>query len=94
MGFAHKYLQPLVPASSLKDTSGKRRLTDNGLQGANTDFVMIGYDHGRRRILQALLHHDMTAFAADFDEAVISDQSTGFFPGENSETTQPLPRVA
>ena len=55
---------------------------------------MIGYDHGRRRILQALLHHDMTAFAADFDEAVISDQSSEFFPGENSETTQPLSRVA
>jgi len=50
MGFAQKYLQPLVPASSFKDTPGKRRLTDDGMQGANADFVVIGYDHGRRRI--------------------------------------------
>ena len=54
---------------------------------------MIGYDNGRRHIQQALLHHDVAAFAADFDEAVISEQSTELSTGENSETTQPLPRV-
>ena len=82
-----------TPVSSLEDISGKRRLTDNGKQGASADFVVIGYDNGRRHIQQALLHHDMAAFAADFDEAVISEQSTELSTGENSETTQPLPRV-
>ena len=83
-----------ISASSLEDTSGKRRLTNDGMQGTYAEFVVIGYHHGRRRIWPALLHHDMAALAANFDEAVISEQSTEFFPGENSETTQPLPRVA
>ena len=64
------------PASSLEDISGKRRLTDDGKQGANSDLVVIGYDNGRCCIQQALLHHDMATFAADFDETVISEQST------------------
>ena len=82
-----------TPASSLEDISGKLRLTDDGKQGANADFVVIGHDNGRCRIQKALLHHDMTAFAADFDKTVLSEQSTDLFSGENSETTQPLPRV-
>ena len=62
-------------------------------QGANADFIVIGYDNGRCRTRQALLHQNMAAFAADFDETVISVQSTEIPSRENSETTQTLPRV-
>lgn len=77
--------------SSDEVTDGNLRLTNNGLERAELDLVVIGHNDGDRGIFCLFLHHDMAASLSDGFESMLCENSTNLAAGQDAKLTQQLP---
>ena len=67
------------------------RLTDDRLQRAALDLIVIRHDDGDSGIVCLLLHHDVATSLPDKLELMICENSAHFVAGQDAELTQRLP---
>lgn len=65
--------------SDLKFAARKPRLTNDGLQGADSDFHMVWNGDGHSGIAYPQLHDDMAAAPANFFESVAREDGADPF---------------
>lgn len=67
-------------------------LADDGLQGADADFGMIGNGNGDGSRGSRPLHHNVAAAPPDLDEVVAREDRAYVLTGQDPQSTQPRPR--
>lgn len=67
-------------------------LADDGLQGADADFGMIGNGNGDGSRGCRPLHHNVAAAPPDLDEVVAREDRAYVLTGQDPQSTQPRPR--
>jgi hypothetical protein len=55
---------------------------------------MVWHRHGDCRVLDPLLHHDVTAPPANLNESFTRENSANLTAGQNAQPTQPRPQDA
>ena len=80
--------------SNFKFDSGQSRLANDGLQGANFDFGVIGYWNGHCGVVETQLHHNMATTLPNFNETISRKDCADLLTRENAEFTQLQPQVA
>lgn len=68
------------------------RLTDNGLQCADTDFAMVRYGNRYRSLRQFLLHDNVAAASTNLQEAMSGQDRANLFAVKDAKPTQTPPR--
>jgi len=67
------------------------RLTDDGLERAALDLIVIRHNDGDSGIVCLFLHYDVAASLPDGFEPVICENSANLVAGQDAELTQQLP---
>ncbi len=78
----------MIFALCFKLISGQAGLADDGFQGADSQFGMVGNGDRDGRLWKLFLHHDVASASADFLEAMAGKDGADLFAGKDTQATQ------